>query len=48
VHNTASLLFSFIVGCTLVTRFTYRVFGLRDKLVHHLLTSHFFFVWFVE
>jgi hypothetical protein len=26
---------------------TYKLFGLRDELVHHLLTPHFF-VWFVE
>jgi hypothetical protein len=25
----------------------YSVFGLRDELVHHLLTPHFF-VWFVD
>jgi hypothetical protein len=24
-----------------------RMFGLRNKLVYHLLTSHFF-IWFVE
>jgi hypothetical protein len=27
--------------------FFYGVFGLRNEIVHHLLTSHFF-VWFVE
>jgi hypothetical protein len=26
---------------------TYKVFGLRNKLVHHLLVPYFF-VWFVE
>jgi hypothetical protein len=26
---------------------TYKVFGLRNELVHHLLTCRFF-VWFVE
>jgi hypothetical protein len=28
-------------------RGTYRLFGLRIDLVHHLLTPHFF-IWFVE
>jgi hypothetical protein len=29
------------------TMFCYKLFGLRDELVQHLLTPHFF-VWFVE
>jgi hypothetical protein len=30
-----------------VNKVTFRVFGLRIDIVHHLLTPHFF-VWFVE
>jgi hypothetical protein len=30
-----------------MTKVTIRVFVLRNKLVHHLLTPHFF-IWFAE
>jgi hypothetical protein len=35
------------IGTSLIYPNKFLMFGLRNKLVHHLLTSHFF-VWFVK